>query len=295
MNFGEAMNIKRVLLVYKKSAYEIYFLGKKSSFQYSSRRLESADLAPFKSAHQEHYKTLKHIELILKKRGIHYQRCRRASKTDYSPYDLIISVGGDGTFLEAARGIKRQLILGVNSDPQRSVGRFCAATRENFVKVLDDFLKGKIKINKVRRLRLRIKNPGVDINATNDILICHRNPAAMSRYVISFNGIEEKHCSSGVWIATAAGSSGAIKSAGGKALAMDAAKMQFLSRELYEKRGYNYRLKNGMMNPNGLIQIKSLMRNGMIYVDGTHVRFPFYFGEMAVISGSQNILRVVHR
>lgn len=41
--------------------------------------------------------------------------------------ELILSLGGDGTFLKTASMIKnRQMpILGVNTDPQRSVGCLC--------------------------------------------------------------------------------------------------------------------------------------------------------------------------
>jgi len=288
------MKIKNVLLVYKKSAYEIYFLGKKSSFRQRRKHLAVGDTAPFKSAHQEHYRTLKEVESVLRMQGIRYHRCCRASKVDFSPYDLIVAVGGDGTFLEAARGVKHQVILGVNSDPQRSVGRFCLATRESFSKILEDFLKGTIKTREIKRLRLRLRHQDVGVNFTNDILICHRNPAALSRYEISVNGIKEKHYSSGVWIATAAGSSGAIKSAGGKSLSIDAAKMQFLSRELYGRKGCRYQLKKGAIDFNSRIEVKSLMRNGMIYVDGAHVHFPFHFGEVAVVSGSKEPLSVIY-
>ena len=41
--------------------------------------------------------------------------------------ELVLSLGGDGTFLKTASMIKnRQMpILGVNTDPQRSVGCLC--------------------------------------------------------------------------------------------------------------------------------------------------------------------------
>ena len=56
------------------------------------------------------------------------------------------------------------------------------------------------------------------MNVLNDILICHHNPGAMSRYYLTVGRVREEQRSSGVWIATAAGSSGGLHSAGGKVL-----------------------------------------------------------------------------
>ena len=44
------------------------------------------------------------------------------------PPGLVMSFGGDGTFLHAAHGARRTPLLGVNSDPWRSEAVFSAAT-----------------------------------------------------------------------------------------------------------------------------------------------------------------------
>ena len=285
---------KKTLLVYKRSAYEIYFLKRDSSFQRQRDHIKASDIRPFKLSHFEHYKTLAYIEKILRAQKIPYQKYSRSRKIDYSPYEFIISVGGDGTFLEAARSLTNQAILGVNSDTVRSVGRFCAADRNNFAKILDRYFQGEAPIKELTRLRLKMRDQNRAVNITNDLLICHSNPAAMSRYLIEVNGVKEKHYSSGIWISTAAGSSGAIKSAGGKILPMDSHLMQFLSRELYEKKGKQYQLKHGVLKINKPVKVTSLMRNGSVYADGCHVRFPFHFGEVAEITPAKDPLRIVH-
>ena len=55
--------------------------------------------------------------------------------------ELVLSLGGDGTFLKTASMIQnRQMpILGVNTDPQRSVG--CLCNRKVFHKTCDDDIK----------------------------------------------------------------------------------------------------------------------------------------------------------
>ena len=69
---------------------------------------------------------------ILLTHGIRFTESYRGRGIDYLKYDLIITVGGDGTFLEAAKHAKHQIILGVNSAPDHSVGRFCIANKYNF-------------------------------------------------------------------------------------------------------------------------------------------------------------------
>ena len=75
------------------------------------------------------------------------------------------------------------------------------------------------------------------MNVLNDILVCHHNPGAMSRYFLTVEGTREEQRSSGVWIATAAGSSGGLHSAGGKVLTQKSKEFQYRPRELY--RGKN--------------------------------------------------------
>ena len=49
------------------------------------------------------------------------------TQQDFEDKDIIMSLGGDGTFLKTASYIKnsQKPILGVNTDPQRSVGMLC--------------------------------------------------------------------------------------------------------------------------------------------------------------------------
>ena len=49
-----------------------------------------------------------------------YDCLYRGELTSVAGYDLVLSVGGDGTFLEVARHAPDVPILGVNSDPERS-------------------------------------------------------------------------------------------------------------------------------------------------------------------------------
>ncbi len=140
------------------------------------------------------------METVLKMRKCKFTKACRGSSINYNRYDLIITLGGDGTFLEAARHVENQIVLGVNSDPAWSVGRFCWAHPKNFEKLLDKILAGHWRIKKFNRLRLSFSDGTNPMNVLNDILVCHENPAAMSRYYITIGKIKEEQRSSGIWI-----------------------------------------------------------------------------------------------
>jgi len=60
--------------------------------------------------------------------------------------------------------------------------------------------------------RMRVERDGEVLHrrVLNDALFCHRSPAATTRYIISHEGREEHHKSSGVWVGPAAGSTAAV-------------------------------------------------------------------------------------
>lgn len=57
-------------------------------------------------------------------REVRVQRDYMLTDADFEKVDLVCSLGGDGTFLKTASMIKsnRLPIVGVNTDPARSVG-----------------------------------------------------------------------------------------------------------------------------------------------------------------------------
>ena len=115
----------------------------------------------------------------------------------------------------------------------------------------------------------------------------------MSRYRLEIGGRQEEQRNSGLWISTALGSSGAIQSAGGKVINPGLKKMQYWPRELYVMLGRKYQLTGGLLSGNQKISVVSLMREGMLCVDGAHYHFPFPFGSKLKISLSPHPLRMI--
>ncbi|OGW91622.1 MAG: hypothetical protein A3D28_03120 [Omnitrophica bacterium RIFCSPHIGHO2_02_FULL_63_14] len=269
------MKPKKALIVYKKSFYE-----KHPVFR---------SLSGIRASHDRHRRTLRAVKRALRGRGVRYDAVYRTREVPYGRYDLIIPVGGDGTFLEAARRVGNELMLGVNSDPDHSVGIFCAATGETFARVLGRLLDGRARVRCLTRLAVRIGTRALKQPVLNDVLFCHRNPAAMSRYWIAAGGRQEQQRSSGVWVATAAGSTGGIHSAGGRRMGWGSRRIQYHPRELYD--ASRHRLRGGSA---GRVVIGSLMRDGMLYVDGSHRRFKIPYGGVISVSRSLEPLKIVY-
>ncbi len=275
---------RNVLVLYKKSAYSIY----------SEKGSARAEINRYKKSHDEHLASLTMVEGVLRKYGITYSKHVRGHKITYQRYGLVITVGGDGTFLEAARNASNQILLGVNSAPGTSVGKLCVATTKNFEKIIRRLREEKgFRIDSWHRLRLEIAEYAKPIDCLNDVLICHQNPAAVSRYYLKIGKVEEEQRGSGLWIAAPAGSSGAIQSAGGKILDVTSRKLQYMPRELF--RGVNppYRLKGGVLTRQENIVVISLMREGRVFVDGTHVQLKFPFDTTIKVSLSPRPVKAI--
>jgi len=284
----------KILLLYKNSTYASYFMSGQSRLKKLQEIFCHSETKRFKQTHENHFRCLSHVETVLQTKKLRFDKLCRGKRIDYRPYNLVITVGGDGTFLEAARSIKNALILGVNSDPTWSVGNFCAASEDNFGDILDSVLAGRPKVKSYQRMMLTVSNDKLSsIHVLNDILMCHSNPAAISRYYLTVGKIREEQRSSGIWISTAVGSSAAMHSAGGRLLPPQGKQIQYRPRELFLWKGTRYKLKGGVLTLNKQLSITSFMREGVIYMDGSHYKIPFSFGRSVQISQSQYPLKVI--
>ena len=209
-------------------------------------------------------------------------------------YDLVVSIGGDGTFLQAARAMKHAPILGVNSNPARSEAVFCAATMRTFPRLIRRALEGELAMMELSRLQVFLNGRRIRPLALNDVLVVHDDPATMSRYRLRIGAHEEFQKSSGLWVASAAGSSSAVLAAGGVRLPWTSRKFQYHPRELYRGRLSRSRLTGGVLGPQARLRVTWLMRRGSIFIDGPHVHIPLRFADQLEVRPSlRDPLRVL--
>ncbi len=283
----------RVLVVYKESAYSQY-LSKK---QLAKSLKKSGYWDVVLGSHQRHNLTLQGVRETLRREGLEVTLVLRhqvqQEKGVDKKFKLLVSVGGDGTLLDSSHCVLRVPILGVNSDPLRSVARFSGCNLKTFPAVLKAYLEGSLKPTPVSRLEFWVngrKNPWLILN---DLLVTTLSPAGTSRYVLKVGTAAEEQMSSGIWISTAAGSTAAIFSAGGKALPPTSRKFQYVVREAYQKKFGTRRLLKGILDPGRSLEVVSRMKEGRLFVDGANLVYPFRLGDRLKVQVSKYPLKVI--
>ena len=249
-------------------------------------------------AHDEHNRTAETVRKALARRGVQFKELSTArlgtaeARRLLAGADFVITVGGDGTALNSSHYIREGQLLAVNSAPRDSIGHFCYATKADFTDKLDRVLNSQLRPTKLARLEVALDRKAVAELALNDVLITHECPAATTRYIIEIGAREEEHRSSGLWVATAAGSTAGIKSAGGRRLPRGSRRMQYLVRELYRERGRSYSLTRGLVEEGEEIIVASKMPEGVLYIDGARTSYGFPFGMRASIRVADLSLKI---
>jgi NAD+ kinase len=253
-------------------------------------RLEASDqesLSRMEASHQEHFQSLGQVEAELTRRGWPYALRLHTQVEDTSGFDLVLTVGGDGTVLNLSHKILSETpLLGVNSSPSYSVGYFCGCDAAHLRATLDGIEARKVPLFSLCRLWVLINGARCPVPVLNDLLITDVNPAATSRYVLQLPGaLGERQRSSGVWISTSAGSTAAIRSAGGSVLPLRARLVQYLIREPYLPKERRYHHLRGVQELEEPILITSLMDDARVYLDGPHNSWPLALGDVIEVRG----------
>ena len=280
----------RILVVYKKDAYQQYLQEQQDARLGHLLRRGHPDVRDMQQAHVVHEEAMEAVVHALRQLPVEVELAYRATLNITRRYDLVISVGGDGTFLHAARSIRQTPILGVNSDPARSEAVFCAATRRTFPRLVRQALAGlavggagRLPALRLYRLALSFNGQRLPQQAINDVLVVHEDPATMTRYRLGIGRRRETQKSSGLWVATPAGSSSAVMAAGGVRLSWGSKRFQYRPRELYRGRLSRYRLTGGVLGPQMSVRVTWLMRRGAAFLDGPHVKIPLRFADQLEI------------
>src|SRR3989338_5043858 len=124
-----------------------------------------------KRVSKEEKSALEAVKSALKKYGIGYKisNRERLNKKLFQNKDLVVAVGGDGTFLRASHFIfDKTPIFGVNSDPKSKEGFFMTATKKDFNKKLNRIIQDNYKIKKLHRLEAYINNKKIPEPALNE-------------------------------------------------------------------------------------------------------------------------------
>lgn len=292
--------IRKILVIYKKSSLEL-------AEAYGNERLieliEKGDpsVANWQKAHDENAATIKVLQEHLWQGPFHEVTFRTRDEVKSAKnYHLIITVGGDGTFLWGSKFAERGVpILGINSDPSSSVGFYTVGTKEDIPALVKELAKPMDRVpgKVVQRLQVAVNGKIEQTRVLNDVLFAAEHPASMTNYNLFVhdndgNPIEEEQRSSGIWISTACGSTGANLSAGGWILKMDDERAQYVVREPMKNLvwGTEHRYVHGFFTKNSGLKIVNKTRKALLACDGTTDCISVTTGDQIEISQSEETL-----
>lgn len=242
---------------------------------------------------KEEEETLALVYKILNKNKISYVSFERKlfNETISKDVDLIIVVGGDGTFLRTSHYVDKAPMLGVNSNSKTKEGFFMQCDQQNFEKKFNNLLKENFKILHLLRLEAKI-NGTLLYPILNDIFIGHQLPYKISKFEFFLNKTKEFQKCSGLIISTPAGSSGWAVSAGGKKLNLSSENWEYVIREQYEGKLHKHKLSRNILKENDVIKVKILHPNFILSIDSIN-DFKLKQGDIITVKVSDKTLKYI--
>lgn len=278
--------VRRVLVVVKQP---LKALAEASDDERLKKLLtpNSKDKERLERTAKEHEQTLQQVVSVLSDLGV-AARCITRHPGEHfdlrDDEDLIVTVGGDGTFLDASHSVLDKVpLLGVNSAPHSSFGHFCLTARSGFKAVASSILKGTRKPHKLLRLKLTLDDEAVDIPILNEVFLAHVIPAATSRYKVELGSESASHKSSGLIISTPSGSTGFMRSAKGPIADITDETFAYWVDKPFKTPGVPFPLRGGEV-VGGKLVVTSEMIDGMLYLDGAHITRPFPHGTKLTVT-----------
>ena len=205
--------------------------------------------------------------------------------------DLIITIGGDGTFLRASHAIGTDIaVVAVNSAPGTSFGHFCLSDGDGFPLVLSRIIDGSLQPSRLLRLSLAVNDVDIAVPVLNEVQVAHWHPAGTSRFRLTVDDSDYHHKGSGLIIASPSGSTGFNRSESGFILPICDRRYVFVERATFLQLGEVALMKKRIVDGSKRLTIVSEMKEGMLYVDGMHIEHPFPRGAVLTVSAGGNDL-----
>lgn len=273
-----------VVVVTKTSNFEIH--GGAIQAQVTLGHVKSETLSALKESHEEHYQALKTLRAELLRRGVSIREYDRNVLWQLTPETgAVFAVGGDGTLLAASHRMDDKVpLIGIRSSSS-SVGYLCAGDQAHIAALVDHVMSGTLPVLERARLQAwvydtRAQMKRLTVPVLNDFLYTNSNPCATTRYELQLGEAQEVHRSSGIWFATATGSTGGIGAAGGKKESPEEKRFQYFVRELYRQEGAKFQLTHGFFDPDRQgMRVENLCDNAVLALDGQRELIPLAYGD----------------
>lgn len=202
--------------------------------------------------------------------------------------DMVVTLGQDGLVANTAKYVGEQPIVAVNPEPGRFDGILLPFLPDQAKPAVERVLEGKARVREVTLAEARLKD-GQRLLAFNDLFIGARSHVS-AFYKITCGKKSEIHSSSGVLVATGAGSTGWISSTfnmvagiaafcGGSfskpvPMAWEERRLLFVVREPFISRHSQAGIVAGVLESGNELVVESLMPSGgVIFSDGMEADF----------------------
>ena len=288
------MRAPRVALIVKRSSYRKFVLEGQDEVVSNLFKKRDPTVGRMKASHEDHEGTIAEVEEALGELGATVIHRGGPHSLIKGKPDLVVTVGGDGTLLDASHMIGASTpLLGINSAPASSIGFFCGGVKGAAKATLAKALAGKLTGAELTRMCVELNGKVLQARVLNEALFCHASPAATSRYILELPAGREDQRSSGLWIGPAAGSTAAQKSAGGKVLKLESLNIQYVVREPYTPAGGSFRFARGLVRTGEELVLRSKMHDARVFLDGHRLVFNVTMGDVLVMRKSEESLTVL--
>ncbi len=285
-----AMNIQghRFVLVTRKTRMQ-ELIERFNTWSQAKFYLEhsNADVSDYLAEHDLYKNRLDEAERVLKPLG-RLQKLERDFLPNYqfSKEDIVVIIGQDGLVANALKYLDANPVIAINPDPKRWDGKLLPFEIGNLEDVAIKTMADSADSKTITFVEART-NDGQVLLGVNDIFIGPKSHTSAS-YDIHWNGLSERHSSSGIIISTGFGSSGWFQSilAGAKGVtgmdkhelasgfAWDAKRVQFAVREPFPSKTTGTDLVFGSIDKHMPLNLESLMpENGVMFSDGIQKDF----------------------
>lgn len=295
----ELNNIENILVVCKKTKYEVDTENYKDLEQY--RKICKIQNDCFDRVYHSHLRQLESRNILQNRvfpKGKFIFR-EGLDTINIDDYELIVSLGGDNHFTYVAHSVQDKFIMGVNSDPKTSAGALLSFSASSLEQASARNWSD-VQVENWSLISCEIEYPNGEkkntIRAVSEMSVRNNIPDLTSRYIISYNGVTEEQKSSGILLATGAGSSGwydscQLEDAEDVIFPKDSMYFKVFTRELNTKTRKNFLLTD--FSVKGEVKITSEM-NGGIAIDSLLERiYSFPTGATAVFRLSNQKLNVL--
>lgn len=230
------------------------------------------------------------LEKQLNGRGISFWTCsaweEAEAKSQIAGSELILSIGGDGTILRAARAIIPDTvpIVGINFG---NLGFMTELKADEAFDVLSRLLCGDGWIEERAMLEAEVLSQGTVFHGLNDVFVGRRNSVRLVQVQVRIDGeVLGAYRGDGVLVATATGSTGYSFAAGGPILYPQA--KEILLKTVCPHLALDKAL---VLPPEAVIQLKvTTTHEAMISIDG-QVELPLSNGNEIRVKLSPHVAR----